>query len=146
MAQMPSHTAQGLINRCPSIFKEPQAFIHPQLFLNTSLDMLGGCTRTFSTRPPTRRRWGTRAGTFSSAPPLRSLCTWRWSWATTGGPVPSRTPRLCSRSPRRSGRPCRASESPCSWVAWGLKEHAVVLRQGSSSDDGQMGSWNVLAA
>lgn len=83
---------------------------------------LRGCSiRTFSARPPTRRRWGTQAGTVSSAPPLRSLYTWRWSWAATGGPAPSRTLRLCWRSPRRSGRPCRASMSPCSWVAWALK-------------------------
>lgn len=84
--------------------------------------MRWGCCRTFSTRPPTRRRWGTRAGTVSSAPPLRSLCTWRWSWAATGGPVPSRTPRLCWRSLHRSGRPCRASESQRFWAAWELKE------------------------
>ena len=132
---MAQFQTEALINRRLCIFNEPQAFFFfffnhlPLLFLFKTSTLSQTCSegwaRTFSTRPPTRRRWGTRAGTVSSAPPLRSLCTWRWSWAATGGPVPSRTPRWCWRSPRRSGRPCRASGSPCSWAAWALREERL---------------------
>lgn len=98
-------------------------FIYPQVVhASECFFFLTNSSPTFSTRPPTRRRWGTQVETVSSAPPLRSPCTWRWSWAATDVPVPSRRPRLCSRSLRRSGRPSRASESPCSWPAWGLGE------------------------
>jgi len=40
---------------------------------------------------PVGRRWGTLVGTVFSSPRRWWLCTWRWSWAATGGPVPSRT-------------------------------------------------------
>lgn len=95
---------------------------HRLLFFLADMCFSSFSGRTFSAHLPTRRRWGTRAGTVSSAPPLRSLCTWMWSWAATGGPVPSRTPRWCWRSRHRSARPCRAWESPRFWAALELKE------------------------